>query len=69
MRTAFLALALLAIAGPALADDLANLDAEATVSGVDPAVDGTHTLSVRVFTDAAGTPGVEILVDGASPLP
>lgn len=65
----FATLALLALAGTAMADDLADLSTEATVAGADPAVDGTHTVSLRVFTDEAGAPGAEILVDGAPVLP
>ena len=70
MKTLLLAtLALSALAGSALADDVADLTLDVTVAGVDPAVDGDHSVRVRVFTDAAGTPGAEILVDGAPVLP
>lgn len=40
-----------------------------TVGGVDPSFDGDHGVNVRVFTDAAGTPGAQGLVDGAPVLP
>lgn len=66
---AYALVAALFVAGPAVADDLFNAHAESTVSGIDPSVDGHHTVDVRVFTGADGTPAAEVLVDGASPLP
>ncbi|HWG90860.1 MAG TPA: hypothetical protein VNZ52_08450 [Candidatus Thermoplasmatota archaeon] len=70
MQTVLLSLvAALLVAGPVLADDLANLHAEANVQGVDPAVDGFHTVDIRLYEGADGAPAAEVLVDGASPLP
>lgn len=69
MKLVLVTLAALALAGPALAQDVADFSAEATVAGVDPAVDGTRTLDVEAGMDAAGNPVVSIRLDGASVLP
>lgn len=50
--------------GTASADTLLDADATLTVEGVDPAVDGTHTVELDVATAEDGTPVVSLIVDG-----
>lgn len=59
--------ATLAIAVPAAATDLADATVHVTLAHVDPAVDGSHDLRVRVTLDEAGTPQVTFLLDGRAP--
>lgn len=67
MKTTLVAIAFLALAGAADAASLANSHTESTVAGIDPMVDGTHTLDVDAGTDAFGTPYADVLVDGQAP--
>lgn len=68
MKTTVALLALLALAGTASAEDVLRLDATATITGFDPALDGERSLMLRVHDDA-GVPAADLHVDGSPALP
>ena len=67
MKTAILTLAFLALAGTAHADSIATTTSSQSIHGVDPAVDGEHTLYAEAGTDAFGTPYAVVLLDDQHP--
>ncbi len=68
MKTVAVLVCLLAVAPVAAAEDLFSFAIAGDFSDVDPSL-GAHSLALHLYTDAAGTPAAEVLVDGVSPIP